>query len=499
MKNNTIIEGGDIMGFLTVIEVSKKQSYIFKSNRLRENIGASEIIAFITQELPQELCNKYNGKHISSGGGSSIFYFENKDDSKNFSNAYSKSILKKFPSLEFFLASLEYDSEKDIIIDKIKALYEKLGKKKAKRDMYSRIIDFGVTKKCSSTRLPAVYKEERSGNYYSGESKSKIDMFNQKEKSTNQFALEIKDLGVSKNEKSYIAITHIDGNRMGKRISSLRESFRNKYTPENIKEINEQYINALNQFSTDIDRAFKTAFNKMVGVIENKHDYLEKSGMELNGSVIPIRKVVLAGDDVCYITDARIALECAYIFLQELEKYSIMGEKITACAGIAIVKEKYPFFKTYELSEKLCKNAKASIEEGLIESRIDWHIVQGEYNNNLNEIRNTVYKTLDGKDLSMRPLVVSKESNLPNHYSLFRKDIEVIKSRKLPRGKVKGMLREMKKGEVHLDTYIEINQIYSVLGTHRLDSKSGFLNGKCVLFDAIEALDYFIPICDEEV
>jgi len=140
--------------------------------------------------------------------------------------------------------------------------------------------------------------------------------------------------------------------------------------------------------------------------------------MELKSSVIPIRKVVLAGDDVCYITDARIALECAYIFLRELEKHSVMGEKITACAGIAIVKEKYPFFKTYELSEELCKNAKSSIEEGKIESRIDWHIVQGEYNNNLDEIRNTVYKTLDGKDLSMRPLVVSKESDSPNHYSL---------------------------------------------------------------------------------
>lgn len=487
------------MGFLTVLEVSKKQKYIFKSNRLRENIGASEIIAFVTQELPKELCDEYNGKHISSGGGSSIFYFQNKEDSRKFSKAYSLRVLKKFPSLEFFLASLEYDPEKDTIIDKTYELYERLEKKKAKRDMYSYIIDYGVSKKCSSTRLPAVYREELSGNYYSGEAKSKIDMFNEKEKNINQFALNIKDLGISRNEKSYIAITHIDGNRMGKRISSLRESFKSKYTLENIKEINERYINELNQFSIDIDKAFKKAFEKMVEIVEKKREDMGKDGMELDGSVIPIRKVVLAGDDVCYITDARIALECAYIFLQELEKHSIMGEKITACAGIAMVREKYPFFKTYELAEELCKNAKASIKEDVIESRIDWHIVQGEYNSNLNETRNTAYKTLDGKELSLRPLVVSKESNLPNHYSFFRKDIEVIKLKKIPKGKVKGMLKEMKKGEAHLDTYIEINQIYTALGTHRLNAKSGFLNGRCVLFDAIETLDYFIPICDEEV
>jgi len=108
----------------------------------------------------------------------------------------------------------------------------------------------------------------------------------------------------------------------------------------------------------------------MVETVEKNRENLEKEGMELKSSVIPIRKVVLAGDDVCYITDARIALECAYIFLRELEKHSVMGEKITACAGIAIVKEKYPFFKTYELSEELCKNAnqvlkKAKLNRGL--------------------------------------------------------------------------------------------------------------------------------------
>ncbi|HPU42248.1 MAG TPA: hypothetical protein PKY26_07600, partial [Acetivibrio clariflavus] len=145
------------MGFLTILEVSKKQSYIFKSNRLRENIGASEIIEFVTKELPQELCDDYNGNHISSGGGSSIYYFENNDDCINFSKAYSRRIIKEYPSLEFFIASLEYDPEKDIIIDKTRELFERLERKKAKRDTYSCIIDFGVSKKCSSTRLAAVY------------------------------------------------------------------------------------------------------------------------------------------------------------------------------------------------------------------------------------------------------------------------------------------------------------------------------------------------------
>jgi len=67
---------------------------------------------------------------------------------------------------------------------------------------------------------------------------------------------------------------------MGKRISNLRESFRSKYNSENIKEINEQYINALNQFSIDIDKAFKTAFNKMVETVEKNRE----TGKRRNGA-----------------------------------------------------------------------------------------------------------------------------------------------------------------------------------------------------------------------
>jgi len=175
-----------------------------------------------------------------------------------------------------------------------------------------------------------------------------------------------------------------------------------------------------------------------------------------------------------------------------------MNEKITACAGIAIVREKYPFFKTYELSEELCRYAKASIPDGANESRIDWHIVQGEYNNNLNEIRNTAYKTYDEKYLLLRPLVVSKESSAINSYLNFKKDIQIINSGKIPRSKIKNMLKEMKKGEDHLDTYIEINHLFTLLGSHRIKAKTGFIDGKCVLFDAIETMDYYIPLVNEE-
>jgi len=481
------------MGFLSILEISKKQYYIFKSNKLKENIGASEIIAFVTEELPQEICEKFNGSILSSGGGNIILYFEDENNQKNFSKEYSKHLLKEFPMLEFFITSTEFNFNKSNIIEKIRELYIKLEKKKAKREQYSYIVDFGITKKCSTTKLPAVKKGKASNEFYSLESLSKIKTYENNEEKFKKYAIEIKDLGISKNEKSYIAITHIDGNKMGKKIKGIRDKYQKKYNENNIKETNEEYIKAFNNFSEEVKNAFEKAYDKMVEVVESRTDYLIQNGLNIKKGIVPIRKIILAGDDVCYITDARISLECARIFIEELEKHSVGGEKLTACAGVAMVKEKYPFFKTYELAEELCKNAKTSIPDEVNESRIDWHIVQGEYNNNLSEIRDIIYKADDNKNLSLRPLVISENSNYINGYSLFKEDMENIQN-KVPRSKVKGMLKEIKKGEKHLDTYIEINQLYQALGMHRAKAKTGFMDNKCVLFDAIEVMDYFISL-----
>ena len=65
------------MEYLVLMEVGKKQSYIFKSNKLKENIGASMIIQYVTEELPNNKISEFNGKEIMRGGGKSLFSFNN--------------------------------------------------------------------------------------------------------------------------------------------------------------------------------------------------------------------------------------------------------------------------------------------------------------------------------------------------------------------------------------------------------------------------------------
>jgi hypothetical protein len=489
-----------VLGVLTALEISKKQQYIFKTNRLKENIGASSIIEYTTEKLPLNMCSQFQGKLINNGGGRSIFYFEESNNAIEFNRAITTKMLKDYPGLEFFVSLEQFDQSKDRIINKIDLLFSKVELKKADRYYYATISDFGLSEKCHSTRLPAI-EVDYNGEYLSAEVIAKIKAANieYEENKKLAYASSVEDLGLSANEKSYVAITHIDGNRMGKRIQALKEEYVTKYENGSITNVNDSYLASLNDFSEIIKNAFDKAFEKLVTAFNENKENLMKNGMKLTDGIIPIRKIILAGDDVCYLTDARVALECSRIFIEELEKHKLMNEKITACAGIAIVKNKFPFYKAYNLAEELCANAKLTILEGEMESKVDWQIIQGDFNTSLDEIRANTYEADDGNKLLMRPLSLSKGVEGQSLYEYFLMDMININSDIIARSKIKGLIPCIKQGKSATDININVNRLYSLIGSHRQGEMSAFIDGKCVIFDAIESIDLFIPMKEEMI
>ena len=111
--------------FLVISEVSKKQGYIFKTNKLKENIGASTIIEYITEDLPKKKLAEVLGKKdidenvVNAGGGNSLFIVDKEDDAKEFIKITTTEVLEKFPGVEFFMAYQKFDYENDSIIDAI--------------------------------------------------------------------------------------------------------------------------------------------------------------------------------------------------------------------------------------------------------------------------------------------------------------------------------------------------------------------------------------------
>ena len=122
------------MKYLVVMEVSQKQNYIFRTDRLAENIGASLIVRRITEELPPGF-EHYTKNRSFMGGGKAVFQFPEKTDARKFTSEISETILRDYPGIELFMATQEYDETSDNVIEAVDQLYSRLEKKKSERKL----------------------------------------------------------------------------------------------------------------------------------------------------------------------------------------------------------------------------------------------------------------------------------------------------------------------------------------------------------------------------
>ena len=254
-------------------------------------------------------------------------------------------------------------------------------------------------------------------------------------------ATAFRNLGGSKGESAFIAVIHIDGNGMGKKIQDFADSFTDW----------ESYRTGMRQYSEKIAEDFMSAFkamNREVAAFLKTETAEENLSLDLKFErkakktdkiadkiadkktdikrYFPVRRIITEGDDVCFVTEGRIGIECARIFLENLP------DTCHACAGVALVHQKYPFYRAYELAEALCSNAKkfgASLspeDNGASVSAIDWHIELGEIQDTLEDTRKMYLTDEDKNNLEMRPYIVkaSEEVNQKEpvrQYGNFRK------------------------------------------------------------------------------
>lgn len=490
------------MGALMVMEVSKKQHYIFKSRKLKDQIGASAIIRYVTEELfKQSDCDisSFGGSLIFKGGGKSLFEFNDLNYAKKFVEMYSKLILVEYPGIELFMSCIEYNHNEDKLVEAIGNLFERLAHKKQERINAFCQVDFGVNLVCRESKLPANYKNFKGRSNISRETAKKIEFalnFKNNNRVKSNFFQDLLpsdcnyidnfDINEQSN-KNMVAIVHIDGNNMGQRVLAIKNDYIDK--PPSM---NQDYINALNTFSKGVDTAYILAFKKMLVSIKNKIKDLEQA---IDIISLPIRPLILAGDDICYICRGDIGIESARIFLEELYKQKdTTGKAYTGCAGIAIVKSKYPFFKGYYLAEDLCSQAKKVIAINKIDaSAIDWHINFGELSNDISEIRESDYKSDEETSYKLyrRPYIIDSTISGRNsnvfYYSDF-KDSKLIIDRVEAdsRGLLKSFRNAIKTGPEATKSFFTIHKDLT-----KKMHEDEFEKNSSRSFDAIEIMDVF--------
>lgn len=514
-----------------MLEVSQKQAYIFGSNKLSDNITNSAVIAYV---LGKDYFRKvlegypYSEKEtlVYSGGGHTVLEFQAENDEIAVTNArkciekLTESIYRDFDGLNVFAVIVPYKEKPagENMLDLTKALEKKKSERKAAFHHGS----FGIEKMDAARMMPRCLNPE------SPEKKkiAEIEAAEAKEFAGNYNAVKIfKDLGGSKNDSNFIAVVHIDGNGMGTRVGKIYDKPGNK-TWEALKK-------DLKVFSEDIDVHFKEALKDMgkvvAGTMENNEQFSQT--LNLNGKNFPVRRVITAGDDICFVTEGRIGIECAVAFMKALvgKRNSADEESYASCAGVAIVHQKYPFYKAYDLAEKLCANAKkfnAAIhpeDNGQSISSIDWHIEFGEIGDTLEEIRSS-YDTLDGRRMELRPYIVNASPEIlekyPAHsYESFLRLMMNLKNREkmYANGKVKELRSVLKEGRDMTKYYLAFNRmenlLYETKDNKDIDLTKAFSGTvvknevfvkdydkkeHSILFDAIELIDTFFKLDEKE-
>lgn len=202
-----------------------------------------------------------------------------------------------------------------------------------------------------------------------------------------QLPFEIEDI---EGRQKWIAIIHADGNGLGQVVRKVG------HNTEDFRKFSKGLAFATKQ-------AVRKTFDKMVD-----NGLIELQDKDNKPAVLPIRPVVLGGDDVTVICRADLALDFVNILAKKFQEetqtelhkiladYKVFegGEDhLTLCAGIAYVKSNYPFHFGYDLAESLCSVAKKDArlqktgQNVLIPACAAFHKVQDSFIESYEDIR----------------------------------------------------------------------------------------------------------------
>jgi hypothetical protein len=455
---------------LVLIETSGNQAFIFATNKLRENVGASELTArvgtrFVLEAvqgaggtLPSDSHNPTTYPGISEQNpvevilavsGKALLLVRDAGLGRQIVRAVTLRALREAPGLEVRgVVSRDFDFETTPLHPLIGEVHRQFEVVRSKLPgPAARFQRLPIIAECASSGLPAqrvanrrdgLAEDERRE--YSAQTfaklqsreqwKSRLDGILNHHNSSAKLPDATTDL--EKLGCDWLAIVHADGNGLGQVFLKFDHVAKTSG--------NRDYIEKLRSFSLALDECTEKAFCCSLAVFRPRRN------------VTPIVPLVLGGDDLTVVCDGRQALQFTKKFIDCFEEEtrrhpginSILKNGVTSCAGVAIVKPHFPFFAGYQLAEELLKSAK----ELKPRSAIDYHILYDASGPDLERIRREL--TIGSARLVARPYAVGSESTPPHRsWSDLQQRINAVlaqdeeeQRRRLPNS----MLHELREG-----------------------------------------------------
>ncbi|WP_129675888.1 hypothetical protein [Candidatus Chloroploca sp. Khr17] len=531
------------MAVLTGIDLLGIQRYVFASNRLKDVLAASWMVDHVVSKANLIEHGITEDRIILAGGGNAILAFEDVSAARTWTTRYTRWLLDSAPGLEIVVAHQPYDSQK--LAWALKALAINLARAKLERRPSAPQLGLSVTESCVLTELPAITIIKDQGDDQGERVSARIAKQRehlQDAKSRWQqflphqfihvpgwrfaFPDDLDVMGRSHGETSLVGVVHIDGNSLGLAITQwVQRCIENEVDDAHVRL---EYRAWSSKLAELLAHVLETVVTRVVNALVEEPNERGVQQWMLRGMPaqldfplqthqetisLPIRPILLGGDDLTFVCDGRIALDLAVTALNAFGAQTIphLGEdggemRLTACAGVALVKAHASFYRSYELAERLCASAKYArnsynkkhhSESG---SWLDWHIGSVRPSDTITELRKRQYA---GDKLTMRPYPLTHEARPQTWAWLDRELLGPVEAAKqgLRGADVWANSRSRVKqldGLVHAggDSIKRQLEAWNVQLPARLSSASsnGFIGPRTPLLDATELLDLHLRL-----
>lgn len=465
--------------YLVLIETSGNQNYIFSTNKLKENIGASDLtyrsgtqwvldaVGEITDSKSLQVRRKDSDRLrkllldsktnppienpstkveiIIAASGKTLLLVKSRDHAHQIIQKVTHRALCESPGLEIAGVFCEFDWNNDVLGEinkKVHKEYEKVRSLKPSVDL--RFLRLPVIDECATSGLPAsksfpnpekrlvptsLVSEIKQKAHDEGIGRVKALLDRDARYQNHYLAEDTNDLeDVRKfdrdaKEINWLSVVHADGNGLGEIFLRFH-----KHLEFESPNWNREYVNTLRKFSLALDICTEKAFLNALDALQHY------SNQKNRQTLIPLIPLILGGDDLTVICDGKYAIPFTRKFLIEFENETKISQpdvgdiiakvaekalgvdRLSACAGIAVIKPHFPFSVAYELAESLMKSAK-TVKKNVTApndngkpypcSALDFHILYDSSDVDLAQIRKKI--TFDDEQtlLYRRPFVVT--------------------------------------------------------------------------------------------
>lgn len=365
-----------------MFKASSLQRYIFATNKLREVVGASQLIANLADRYLSQTLGQLGLEHgadfdiLQQAAGQATLLFYDHEPARRLYLVWPALVAQLAPGLE---------------------AHQWLGQVKG-GDVFATLqAGWGALRELRNTRqprlpelTPPVLRAPRTAQGAVGRAGSK--RLRQDRASMRKYAVESESRGglagfepadanpqwvgrkwsanlreIARGEHGYLGVIHADGNRLGGFLIELARSIAAHKQRNPLSD--DEVVALYREFSTNLARVTRQAALDAVSLVALDEE-------EFVGASVAARPVVVGGDDVTLIVPAARAVDVCTEFLRRFETLSsqMLGElagkyplavfedeiarKFTACAGIVYQRHAQPLLTSYENAERLCAWAK---------------------------------------------------------------------------------------------------------------------------------------------